>query len=228
MLLFSRCWASFHSLGLFAPVAARAQQDAVISGTVTSAEFSLPGVTVQVRSSMPGGQIRRTTFTDNSGKFTIALPPGVYDVTFSLPGFATVVRERVELTVGATVTLVIEMSVQFQEEVVVVGSRAQPRSVTESAVPVDVIPADELASQGDTDLTSQLRNSVPSFNVTRQPISDAAAIVRPANLRGLAPDHTLILVNGKRRNRAAVITWLGGGLSDGSQGPDISIIPPSR
>ena len=175
---------------------------------------------------MAGGQVRTAT-TDNDGRFTItALQPGVYDVTFTLlPRFTTVVREQVELSAGATVTLAVEMSVQFEEKVVVVGSRAQPRSVTESAVPVDVITADELASQGDGDLTNQLRTSVPSFNVNTQPISDAASIVRPANLRGLAPDHTLVLVNGKRRHRAAVISWLGNGLSDGSQGPDISVIP---
>ena len=52
-------------------------------------------------------------------------------------------------------------------------------------------------------------------------------MVRPANLRGLASDHTLVLVNGKRRHRSAVITFLGGGLSDGSQGPDLSVIPAS-
>ncbi len=50
-------------------------------------------------------------------------------------------------------------------------------------------------------------------------------LVRPANLRGMASDHTLVLVNGKRRHRSAVITFLGGGLSDGAQGPDISVIP---
>ena len=51
--------------------------------------------------------------------------------------------------------------------------------------------------------------------------------MRPANLRGLAPDHTLVLVNGKRRHRAAVIYWIGNGVSDGAQGPDISAIPSS-
>ena len=56
---------------------------------------------------------------------------------------------------------------------------------------------------------AELRTGVPSFNISIQPISHAATIVRPANLRNLAPDHTLILVNGKRRHRAAVITWLG-------------------
>ena len=111
------------------------------------------------------------------------------------------------------------------DPIVAVGSRAQPRSVTVSAVPVDVVPVQDFLRQGESDLTNQLRALVPSFNVNTQPISDAASIVRPANLRGLAPDHTLILVNGKRRHRAAVIAWLGNGIADGSQGPDLSVIP---
>ena len=111
------------------------------------------------------------------------------------------------------------------EEVVVTGSRARPRSVTESMVPIDVISADDFANQGGTDLSNLLRTVVPSYSVNTQPISDAATIVRPANLRGLAPDHTLVLINGKRRHRAAVIYWLGNGVSDGAQGPDISAIP---
>ena len=113
----------------------------------------------------------------------------------------------------------------FSEEIVVTGSRARPRSVVESMVPIDVISADEFANQGDTDLGNQLRSLVPSYNVNSQPISDAATVVRPANLRNLAPDHTLVLINGKRRHRAAVIYWLGNGVADGAQGPDISTIP---
>ncbi len=111
------------------------------------------------------------------------------------------------------------------EEVVSVGTRGKPRSVMESPAPVDVIPSSEIVNQGGTDLNDLVRNAVPSYNVNAQPISDAATIVRPANLRGLAPDHTLVLINGKRRHRAAVITWLGNGISNGSQGPDISAIP---
>ncbi|MCF6300176.1 MAG: TonB-dependent receptor [Proteobacteria bacterium] len=111
------------------------------------------------------------------------------------------------------------------EEVVVIGSRRAPRSVNESAVPIDVISGDEFVNQGGTDLSNLIRNVVPSYNVNTQPISDAATLVRPANLRGLAPDHTLVLVNNKRRHRAAVIYWLGNGVSDGAQGPDISPIP---
>ncbi len=113
------------------------------------------------------------------------------------------------------------------EEVVTLGSRTKPRSVTDSPAPVDVFNGDDLAAQGGSDMSDLIRNVVPSFNVNDQPISDAATLVRPANLRGLAPDHTLLLVNGKRRHRAAVITWLGNGISNGSQGPDIAAIPGS-
>ncbi|MGH9382342.1 MAG: TonB-dependent receptor plug domain-containing protein [Thermoanaerobaculia bacterium] len=118
-----------------------------------------------------------------------------------------------------------EEEVVFGEEIVVVGSRAQPRSRTDSMVPVDVISAQEIAQQGDTDLSNLLRNLAPSYNVNSQPISDAATVVRPANLRNLAPDHTLMLVNGRRRHRAAVIYWLGNGVADGAQGPDVSMVP---
>ena len=111
------------------------------------------------------------------------------------------------------------------EGLVIVGTRAKPRSVLESTVPIDVVLSDDFAKQGGADLPDLLRNLVPSYNVNAQPIADAATVVRPANLRGLAPDHTLLLVNGKRRHRASVITWLGNGLSDGSQGADLSPIP---
>ena len=118
-----------------------------------------------------------------------------------------------------------EQEVITLEGVVVVGTRAKPRSVLESAVPIDVLPSDDFVKQGSTDLPDLLRNLVPSYNVNAQPIADAATVVRPANLRGLAPDHTLLLVNGKRRHRASVIAWLGNGLSDGAQGADLSPIP---
>jgi len=111
------------------------------------------------------------------------------------------------------------------EEVVVVGSRGAPRSVGDSPVPVDVISADELGRAGSNDLMMQLQSAVPSLNVHLQPISDAASMIRPANLRGLSSDSTLVMVNGKRRHRASVIAFQGGGVNDGSQGPDISVIP---
>ncbi len=114
----------------------------------------------------------------------------------------------------------------FTEEAVVVGSRAQPRSATESAVPVDVLAATDLVSRGAGDLKDQLRSIVPSFNTNTQPISGGSTVVRPAMLRNLAPDHTLILVNGKRRHRSSIVDWHGGnGVAFGSQAPDISAIP---
>ncbi|HCB09937.1 MAG TPA: TonB-dependent receptor, partial [Alteromonas sp.] len=98
-------------------------------------------------------------------------------------------------------------------------------SIGDSAVPIDIISEEEFVNQGSTDMVSMMQTVVPSFNVNDQPINDASTLVRPANLRGMASDHTLVLVNGKRRHRSAVITFLGGGLSDGAQGPDISTIP---
>jgi iron complex outermembrane receptor protein len=111
------------------------------------------------------------------------------------------------------------------EEVVVVGSRRAGRSATDSPVPVDVVTGDDFQAQGTSDMDDMLRNLLPSYNVQRLPISDAATITRPATMRGLPPDNTLILVNGKRRHRAAVIAEIGGSLAAGSQGPDISVIP---
>ena len=118
-----------------------------------------------------------------------------------------------------------EQDVVEIESVVVVGTRARPRSVLDSAVPIDVVSSKSFEKQGGADLPDLLRTLVPSYNINTQPISDASTVVRPANLRGLAPDHTLVLVNNKRRHRASVIHWLGNGLSDGSQGPDLSPIP---
>ena len=129
------------------------------------------------------------------------------------------------LTIGFSSQTFAQDGTDEVEEVVVLGSRRAARSATDSAVPVDVISGDDFVNQGVTDLSTLLKNVVPSYNVGTQPISDAATLVRPANLRGLAPDHTLVLVNGKRRHRAAVISWLGNGVADGAQGPDISQIP---
>ena len=110
-------------------------------------------------------------------------------------------------------------------EFVVVGSRHEERAVLESPLPVDLISGAELSQQGYRDIDDLLANILPSYNVNPQPISDAATLVRPANLRGLPPDSTLILINGKRRHRASVISFLGGGTADGAQGPDLAAIP---
>lgn len=109
--------------------------------------------------------------------------------------------------------------------VIITGTRVEARSAVDTPAPVDVVSGVDLVNQGDNDAMNIIRTLVPSFNVSTQPISDAATLVRPVNLRGLPPDSTLVLVNGKRMHRAAVIAFLGGGISDGSQGADISTIP---
>ncbi len=167
------------------------------------------------------------SLSGSDGSFRIdGIPAGSHAVEIQLIGYAP---ERREVTIAngqATRldVLLSEEAIAFSG-IVAIGTRARPRTVTESAVPVDVIPNAEIVNQGDTDFANLLRNVVPSFNVNVQPISDAATLARPANLRGLAPDHTLLLVNGKRRHRSAVITWYGNGLADGSQGPDVALIP---
>ena len=114
---------------------------------------------------------------------------------------------------------------QVDEVLVTVGSRRQARSAADSTAPVDTIGGDAFTDQATSDISDLLRIVVPSYNVNTQPISDGGTIVRPANLRGLSPDQTLVLLNGKRRHRAAVITFLGGGLADGAHGPDVGVFP---
>jgi iron complex outermembrane receptor protein len=111
------------------------------------------------------------------------------------------------------------------EVIVIVGSRRQVRTKTDTLAPVDVLDVADLEAQGASDMGDMLRTLVPGFNLNEQPISDAATLIRPSNLRGLPPDMTVVLVNGKRRHRGAVISFLGGGVSDGSQGVDTSVIP---
>ena len=194
-----------------------------LQGTVTSSATGVPIAGVQV--SLP--ELGRGVNSGAAGTYDIAdLPAGTHEVVFNLFGYQ-LVTQQVAIADGETTQLdvALEEAALELEGLVVVGSRARPRTVTESPVPVDVISEEDLVLQGDTDMSNLLRNVVPSYNVNVQPISDAATFARPANLRGLAPDHTLVLINGKRRHRTAVITWYGNGLADGSQGPDIALVP---
>ena len=163
----------------------------------------------------------REEMTDRSGVATFCdLGPGPHRVVVSAENFEAH-EGLVEPSHGR---IAITLQLLLETELVVVGSRAQPRSVTESPVPIDAIPLQDVVSQGSTTLDYQLRTLIPSFNVATHPISDAATLVRPVSLRNLAHDHTLVLVNGKRRHRSSVIAWFAG-VTDGAQGPDISTIP---
>ena len=204
---------------------AYAQGSATLRGEVKDNYGSvIPAADIIATNNATGAEA--TGSTDAVGNYQLTLEPGTYTVTVEASGFEAATASNVALAAGATVVRDFSLELgAVTTSIVVVGSRAEPRSVTESTVPVDVIRTEDFTSQGSRDLATQLRTVVPSFNINTQPISDAATVVRPANLRNLAPDHTLILVNGKRRHRAAVITWLGNGIADGSQGPDISVIP---
>ena len=111
------------------------------------------------------------------------------------------------------------------EKVTVIGTRSLERSASDLAVPVDILDASELIRQGESNMDAMLSRIVPSLNVSQEPISDAATLVRPVNMRGLSPDLTLVLVNGKRRHRSSVITFLVAGGSEGSHAADLSSIP---
>ena len=110
-------------------------------------------------------------------------------------------------------------------EIVVVGTRRGGRTAMESHSPVHVVSGASVRAQGGADLLDLLRTVVPAFSVNAQPIADGATIVRPPSVRNLAADHTLVLVNGKRRHRGAVIAWLVPKASEGAQGSDLSVIP---
>ncbi len=105
--------------------------------------------------------------------------------------------------------------------VVVTGTRRATRTEFDSSVPIDVVSAADLASTPSPDLNDKLAQSVPSFNVQRLPLNDGAIFNRPATLRGLSPDQTLVLINGKRRHRSAYIDVT----AQGAQAVDLAEIP---
>jgi iron complex outermembrane receptor protein len=114
------------------------------------------------------------------------------------------------------------------QSIVVIGTRRTDRTVADSASPIDVISAADIASQPTANLLDTVKNLVPSFFVGQNSISDASTFVRAPSLRGLPGDQLLVMLNGKRYNRSALVQVYNGGdtgLSFGSQGPDISAIP---
>ena len=111
------------------------------------------------------------------------------------------------------------------EEIVVIGSRKRGRSAAESTAPVDVISGETFALVGNTaDITDNLRANVPSYNASVAS-GDGDTFVRPTSLRGLAPDQTLVMVNGKRRHRAALIAEFVPSAGKGAHGPNIGMLP---
>lgn len=112
------------------------------------------------------------------------------------------------------------------DEVISVGTRAKGRTVAESLVPVDVISENTIQSSGATDTVDMLRKLAPSFNLSNPPTADGQDLMRPATLRSMAPDQTLVLINGKRRHQQALIA-VQENVGRGSAGTDLSAIPLS-
>ena len=113
-------------------------------------------------------------------------------------------------------------------EIITIGSRSfRPRSAADSPVPVDVISGENLRSMGNSaDITDNLKAFVPSYTATPA-TGDGSAFVRPTSLRGMAADQTLVLVNGKRRHRSALIHFFAPAAGNGAHGVDIGMIPRS-
>src|SRR5215207_7550750 len=111
------------------------------------------------------------------------------------------------------------------ETLIVTGTRRTDRTVADSPVPIDVIGAEALTDTGYTETNRILNQLVPSFNFPQPSLTDGTDSLRPATLRGLAPDQTLVLVNGKRRHTSSLIN-LNGSVGRGSVSVDLNTIPP--
>ncbi|WP_404400308.1 TonB-dependent receptor [Idiomarina seosinensis] len=117
-----------------------------------------------------------------------------------------------------------QSAAEVEEVLQVVGSRLSMRTATDGSAPVDIISAEDLAATGITETAKALQYSVPSFNFPSSSITDGTDAVRPASLRGLSPDHTLVLINGKRRHSSALV-HLNGTTGRGSSNADLNAIP---
>lgn len=190
-------------------------QEMKVSGVVTDeSNGTLPGTTVLLKGTTKG------TTTDADGKFTITAKTG--DVLqFSYVGLET---KSVSVT-GITLNVTLMGSGETLQDVVVIGSRNPTRTVTESAVPIDVISMKEIASQGPQVNLNQILNMVaPSFTSNTTTVADGTDHIDPAQLRGLGPDQVLVLVNGKRRHTSSLVN-INGSPGRGSVGTDLNAIP---
>lgn len=214
-------WTAAVMLALLAvgvqPVAA---QSTAITGVVRNAvtEAPLAGVTLRV---LPGGQ---ACVTGSDGRCTLVVDADTVDVTVTAVGFAPlshsiVTASRNSMVVGFD----LEPSAVRLDEIVALGTRAPERTASRSPVPVDVITRNLLENTGAVETWQQLQRLVPSLNAPHIPIGDNH--MRPVTLRGLAPHHVLVLVNGRRRHPAPVL--LAGPSVAFTSFTDLSAIPSS-
>ena len=110
------------------------------------------------------------------------------------------------------------------ENIVVTGTRVADRSALETSVPVDIVSAEALSNVGVTELNQALSIALPSFNFPRPGLADGTDTIRPATLRGLAPDQTLVLLNSKRRHASSLVN-VNGTIGRGASAVDLNTIP---
>lgn len=195
-----------------------------IQGRVVNAYtgLTIPGVQIRVI----GSSI--STTTDSEGNFLLRIRPGQYTIQFISVGFDPVDRPvvvRLENRLTSLNVVRMAASQESLKEVTVVGSRNLSRSVMDSPAPIDLISLREISPKvAQLDLSQALQYIAPSYNATRQTGSDGADHVDPASLRGLGPDQTLVLVNGKRRHQSALVNIFGT-RGRGNTGTDLNTIP---
>lgn len=205
------------TLGLFLALlvgpALWAQQE--VSGVVTDESGApLPGVNIIIQGSTKG------TTTNFDGEYEITVDDDAV-LVFSYIGYnATEERVNGRSQIDVTLSEGVEL-----EEVQLVGSRSPKRTATNTAVPVDVIDIAEVTTQsGRVEVNELLQYAAPSFNANKQSGSDGADHIDPASLRGLGPDQTLVLINGKRRHQSSLINIFGT-RGRGNTGTDLNAIP---
>ncbi|MCX8482251.1 MAG: TonB-dependent receptor plug domain-containing protein, partial [Crocinitomicaceae bacterium] len=187
-------------------------QNTKITGTVVDSKGSpLEGVTIKVQAS------NVFTTSNKAGAFTINAKMDDL-IEFSFVGFE---GKKVKAAIG-TLNVVLNATSTDLQDVILVGSRGTGRAKLESPVPVDVIKISEVAvNTARMDLTSSLNYAAPSFNYNKQSGADGADHVDIGTLRGLGPDQTLVLINGKRRHSTALV-GLFGTRGRGNSGVDLN------
>jgi iron complex outermembrane receptor protein len=206
-------------LAILGPITSFAQG---IKGKITDEKngSALPGVSILVQSTNNG------TVTDADGNYTINIAEGSYNIVVSFIGYTPQIIPAV-VKAGATTTLNVSMaeSSEVLSEIVVTGSRSGGRSRIDSPVPVDIIPVSQITNNvGQVDINQILTYIAPSFQSSRQTISDGSDHIDPAQLRGLGPDQVLVLVNGKRRHQSSLVN-VNGTVNRGTVGTDLNAIP---
>jgi iron complex outermembrane receptor protein len=169
--------------------------------------------------------------TDDRGQYVIqSVPAGTHTLQVQQLGYREA-KATVSVAGGGAATQnfrLVDEAVVLEEVVVTVGSRATHTAAQELAVPVDVFPLAEIQANPQVEMARVLQELVPSVSFPRPQIADMTSGVRPFTLRGLSPDHSLVLINGKRRHPTAVVHVFGGAaLTSGSSGVDMNAIAPA-